>query len=67
MSNLKYKIAEFEEPANQKEGGVYGIKADRQRPRPFLVADNVATSGNLATQRTSEILDYLLANGSMPA
>ena len=67
MSNLKYKIAEFEEPASQKDGGVYGMQAEGQRPRPFLVADYPGRFGASDAQRASEILDYLLAQGSMPA
>jgi hypothetical protein len=66
MSNLKYKPVEFEE-ACQREGAVDRIQTSQQRLGPFLVADNHDRSGGSAVGRESEILDYVLARGSMPA
>lgn len=66
MNNLQYKPVEFEE-ASQKGGDADRMQASQQRPRPFLVVDDRDRFGDSVTGRESEILDYVLARGSMPA
>jgi hypothetical protein len=66
MSNLKYKAVEFEE-ASRREGDSDRMQARLQRLKPFLVADSLDSFGDSVSGRVSEILDYVLARGSMPA
>jgi hypothetical protein len=61
MRNLKYETVDFEEPGSQTEDR---MRTDR---RPYLVSGNPVRFGDEVMDRPLEILDYVLAQGSMPA
>jgi hypothetical protein len=61
MRNLKYETVDFEEPGSQTEDQ---MRTDR---RPYLVSGNPVRFGDEVMDRTSELLDYVLTQGSMPA
>jgi hypothetical protein len=66
MSNLKYKPVDFQQ-TSQREGNADRMHAGQQRLRPFLVVDSLDRFGDSVAGPESGILNYLLAQGSMPA
>jgi len=66
MNNPKYKPTEFEE-VSQKAGDAYSVRIGQQKPKPFLVVDNLHRPRGPSIGGVSEIMDFLLAQGSMPA
>jgi hypothetical protein len=62
MSNLRYETVDLEEATTQQQ-----VDARQHRPRPFLVVNNQAGFGDSLSGGVSDVIDYVLAQGSMPA
>jgi hypothetical protein len=66
MNNLKYKPVDFQE-TSQREGNADRMQAGQQRLRPFLVVDSFDRFVDSVGGPESKILEYVLAQGLMPA
>ena len=60
MSCVEYESVEIEESTSEKEGGA-------GRPKPFVVPSIRVRPGDHVAGRVAEVLDFELAQGSMPA
>lgn len=59
MSNLAYNTVEVEEASVEQAG--------TGRPKPFVVPDAGRDGGDPVARRVAQVLEFELAQGSMPS
>jgi len=60
MSCVAYEIVEIEESMSEQQG-------EAQRPKPFIMPRRRVRHDDQVARVVAEVLDFELANGSLPA